>query len=1015
MTPIGQSERLVQNRVIQLLESPELGWDFKGDWHDRENRNVEEEFLLPYLERQGHSSGIIDRVRQQVFKAASSTAGTLYERNKEFYRLLRYGVQVKEDAGENKQTVHLINWKDPGKNHFFFAEEVTVLGEKTKRPDLVFYVNGIALGVLELKRSTKGVCEGIQQNLDNQSTRFIQHFFNTMQLVMAGNDTQGLRYATIETKAKYWLGWKEDGEGSILLDQHIQQVMNKKRFLELLHDFIVYDRGIKKLCRHNQYFGVKAAQNYVRKREGGVIWHTQGSGKSLTMVWLAKWVLENLEGSRILILTDRDELDKQIEKVFKGVELQIVRAKSGADLVNKLNTTEPSLFCSLIHKFGRSDEGNVDQYLEELRRSLPKDFSAKGDLVVFVDECHRTQSGKLHQAMRTLLPNALLIGFTGTPLLKQDKQKSVETFGPYIHTYKFNEAVKDGVVLDLRYEARRVDQFVTNAQKIDQWFEAKTRGLTDYARSELKKRWGTMQKVLSSRDRLGKIVGDILLDMETKERLQNGRGNAMLVCDSIYEACKYYEIFQNNGFSKCAIVTSYVPNAKEIKGEGTGSAELTERLKQYDIYTKMLGGKEPEVFEDEVKKTFIDEPAQMKLLIVVDKLLTGFDAPPATFLYIDKKMQDHGLFQAICRVNRLDGDDKDYGYIIDYKALFENIEKAVDDYTTEAFSGYDSDDVKGLLKDRLKSGRQDLDDALESIRTLCEPVEAPRDTQAYIRYFCGDTSYSEDLSRTEERRIALYKLTVNLIRAYASLANEMIPAGYTEAEAAEIKVEVSYYETVRGEIKIASGDAIDLKSHEPAMRHLIDNYLGANDSEKVSGLNDMSLVELLVEKGEKGVESLPASIRKNPQAMAETIENNLRRAIVEEAPSNPKYFENMSSLLEELIQQRKKEVDSYAKYLTKLVQLTQQVKKPAQNSYPATLTTKAMRALFDNLSQDEAIAIAVHQAILSTKKDEWRGKSIKEREIKVAIRKVLRETKPELAEDEALDKLFELVKNQNEY
>ncbi|RYG17778.1 HsdR family type I site-specific deoxyribonuclease, partial [bacterium] len=499
--------------------------------------------------------------------------------------------------------------------------------------------------------------------------------FSTMQYVMAGNETEGLRYGSIQTPEKYYLTWKEDGPGDNPLDRALRQLCEKGRFLELVHDFIVFDAGVKKLCRHNQYFGVRAAQDHVRRREGGILWHTQGSGKSLTMVWLAKWIRENVTDARVLVITDRTELDEQIEKVFFGVDEKIYRTKSGADLLVKLNAAEPWLICSLIHKFGGKEDGedvgDIKSFVEEMKKAIPKDFRTKGALFVFVDECHRTQSGDLHDAMTAILPDAMFIGFTGTPLLKADKKKSIEIFGRYIHTYKFDEAVTDGVVLDLRYEARDIDQSITSQKKIDQWFEAKTKGLTPLAKAQLKQRWGTMQKVLSSQSRLQKIVGDILLDMEVRPRLQSGRGNAMLVAGSIYEACKFYELFAKTLLAgRCAIVSSYAPKTADIKGEETGEG-ATDALEKYGIYRQMLADwfNEPsdkvmgkvEAFEKAVKKKFIDEPGQMKLLIVVDKLLTGFDAPPATYLYIDKQMRDHALFQAICRVNRLDGDDKDFG------------------------------------------------------------------------------------------------------------------------------------------------------------------------------------------------------------------------------------------------------------------------------------------------------------------------------------------------------------------
>jgi type I restriction enzyme R subunit len=280
--------------------------------------------------------------------------------------------------------------------------------------------------------------------------------------------------------------------------------------LDLIHNFVVFDAGVKKLCRHNQYFGVRAAQPFVQKREGGIIWHTQGSGKSLTMVWLAKWIREHVTDPRVLIITDRTELDEQIEKVFKGVKEDIYRTKSGADLITQLNSVNPWLLCSLVHKFGSKEspdeEANISEFIAEMKKGLPPNFSAKGNLFVFVDECHRTQSGKLHEAMKEILPGAVFIGFTGTPLLKADKRKSIEVFGRYIHTYKFDEAVKDKVVLDLLYEARDIDQKITSQAKIDQWFEAKTKGLTPLAKSSTQaalgnNAQGSFQSVAAGKDR----------------------------------------------------------------------------------------------------------------------------------------------------------------------------------------------------------------------------------------------------------------------------------------------------------------------------------------------------------------------------------------------------------------------------------------------------------------------------------------------------------------------------------
>jgi type I restriction enzyme R subunit len=575
-------------------------------------------------------------------------------------------------------------------------------------------------------------------------------------------------------------------------------------------------------------------------------------------------------------------------------------------------------------------------------------------------------------------------------------------------------------VVDLRYEARDIDQHITSQSKIDQWFEAKTRGLTDLAKAQLKERWGTMQVVLSSQSRLEKIVSDILLDMETRPRLMDGHGNAMLVTNSIYEACKCYELFSKTDLKgKCAIVTSYKPSPSDIKGEESGEG-MTEKLRQYEIYRQMLADwfKEPpdkamhrvDDFEEQVKEKFIKEPGQMKLLIVVDKLLTGFDAPSATYLYIDKQMRDHGLFQAICRVNRLDGEDKEYGYIIDYKDLFRSLEKAVNDYTAEAFDGYDSGDVKGLLANRLDKAKEDLEDALEKVRALCEPVEPPKGTLEYQHYFCArESGNAEQLKSNEPKRLALYKSVASLLRAYAAIANEMTVAGYTKAQAEAMKMEVQHFEKVRNEVKTGSGDYIDLKSYEPAMRHLIDAYIQAEDSKGVSTLDDMTLIQLIVERGESGTDSLPVDIKRNPEAVAEVVENNVRRLIINERPVNPKYYDMMSSLLDALIEKRRIDAIEYAEYLKEIVELTRKVKTPsAYAGYPASMSTMSRRAVYDNLDKNEVLALQVDREVLVNKEHGWIGHPIKEKKVRNALRKVLN--------DESLtNSILEIVKLQTEY
>ncbi|GAA1989691.1 HsdR family type I site-specific deoxyribonuclease [Microbacterium pumilum] len=1003
MSTVGQVERKTQNRVVKLFHE-QLGYIYGGNREDQDNSNIDEARLRCSLAGRGHDDEIVNRAVSQLLTAASLGVGQkLYDGNRKFYELLRYGVKVKRDVGEATETVWPIDWTNPLANDFVVAEEVTIKGEHSKRPDIVLYVNGIALGVVELKRSYVNVSEGIRQNIGNQNQHFVRPFFTTVQLLFAGNDVEGLRYGVIETPEKYWLQWKEPGDEPSPLDRSLLQMCSKQRFLELIRDFIVFDAGVKKTARHNQFFGVKAAQERVADREGGIIWHTQGSGKSLTMVWLAKWIREHQDDARVLIITDRTELDEQIEKVFGGVNENIYRTASGADLIGRLNQAHPWLICSLVHKFRGSDDDaeldkESDKFLADLHAKLPAGFAAKGNLFVFVDEAHRTQSGKMHRAMKQLLPDAMFIGFTGTPLLKDDKATSIETFGSFIHTYKFDEAVRDGVVLDLRYEARNIEQELKGSKQVDTWFDTKTKGLTDLSKARLKQKWGTMQKVFSAKARAEMIVQDVLLDFATQPRLVSGRGNAMLVGDSVYQACKFYELFAQAGFKgKCAIVSSYVPNATAISKEDAGEGD-TEELRKYEIYRKMLADYfgvpadeavgRIEEFEKDAKKRFIEEPGQMQLLIVVDKLLTGFDAPSATYLYIDKKMQDHGLFQAICRVNRLDGDDKTYGYVIDYRDLFQSLDKAITDYTSGAFEDYAKEDVDGLLKDRITQARADLDEALEKIRALCEPVKPPKGTLEYQHYFVSsEPGDAEQIKTNEPKRVELYKGVAALVRAFGALANEMDTAGYGPVEAKAIKDEVAHYVAVRNEVEVGAGENIDVKQFEAGMRALLDTYIQADPVEKVATL-DQGLVHLIVENGMSALDSLPDGIKNNPAAVAETIVNNVRRTIVDERAMNPKYYDSMSKLIDDLIDRQKQDAAAYADYLKDLVALAAQVGTGAPTgAYPGWASTPARRALVDfEWPADVVIEVEdVFHTVQRQKEHDWVSHPIKRKALARAL------------------------------
>ena len=1042
-TNIGAKERVTQNRLIELFRRV-LKYAYLGNWEKREgNNNVEEEYLTAYLARRGYTDKEIRSAIAKLKQVAGSLGGGLYNANKEVYTLLRYGVNVQAEVTEKKKMVHLIDWANPMENDFQIAEEVTIHGASDRRPDLVVYVNGIALAVIELKRSTVSAHEGIRQNIRNQQDGYIPRFFTTIQLLFAGNDTEGLHYGVIKTPEKFWLRWKEPcGETCAKphftaeeypneLDRSVLQFFEPTRLLEYIHDFIIFDGGVKKAARPNQYFAIKAAQPRVRNKQNGIIWHSQGSGKSLTMVWLAQWIRENVEDARVVIITDRDELDKQIENGFKDAGEQIKRATSGDKLIGMLNAAEPWLICSLIHKFGNKNDGDaisvggkkatksLDLYLDELAKSLPANFRAKGNIYVFIDECHRTQGGMLHEAMKHIMgDDVMLIGFTGTPLLHTDKKKSIETFGSYIHSYKFNEAVEDGVILDLRYEARNVEQYLGKREKIDEWFDAKTKGLSSVARAALKERWAKMEKLFSSKERIDRIVADICQDMSTKRALSGGYGNAMLVADSIYQACRYWEVFQTTELKgHCAVVTSYDASTASVKDEYQGDGE-TEDLTKYEIYQKMIGNQTAEQFEAWAKQEFIDHPGDMKLLIVVDKLLTGFDAPSATYLYIDKKMRDHNLFQAICRVNRVDSEEKDYGYIVDYQDLFGAVKSAIEDYTNGAFDGYDADDIKGLLTNRLAEARKALEEALQAVCSMCEVIH-PQTREAYFAYFVyAETTPIEEQQKECEananKRETFYKLVSRLVRRYIDLANEMEAAGFTADESADIKKQVDYYNDIKDEIKLKSGDALDLKYYDPAMRQLIDNYVRAEDSEKLVDLADISFLDLIDTDGDRAIDSLPKKIKQNERSVAEVLAANMRKMIISERPNNPAYFDKMSELLNQLLQEQKDGKLQYKELIGKLIDKLKEARSTVKAKYPASIDTKGKQALYDNLGNDEALTLRVHDTIKANARDGFRdmdGSGMKKmRALRRAVEGVLQGF-----EADKIDDIMQIIVAQKEY
>ncbi len=940
MTP-RTDEQVIQNNTIDLLKN--MGYTYISpeempQYRSSTRQVVLKDILLEQLQKIngfGYKGTRYPFSAKNIARAIDDLDVSLNEglmtANQKISDQLLLGNSYSEeliDGVKKSFSLHYIDYKNPENNVFHVAEEFVVdrVNQqeriKTRRPDLVLFVNGIPFGVIELKRASISTEEGISQMIRNQGEDEIPHLFKYVQITLAGNN-HSPHYGTTGTPKKFYAVWKEKGidlskvvKGRIAspLDKTVYALFSKNRVVELLHSFIIFDGRIKKIARYQQYFAIEKILKRIEKldntgrRQGGLIWHTQGSGKSLTMVMLAKVIKRSIVGSKIIVVTDRKDLDKQIHDTFNNSEVKAVRARSGRDLLALLHSGK-SVITTLIHKFEKVKN-------EKVTFDDPNTF-------ILVDESHRTQGGDLHKAMKKVFPQACYLGFTGTPLMRREKN-SFAKFGGEIDRYTINQAVEDRAVLPLLYEGRLVNQWVNDDKGLDRRFEQIARHLNEEQRLDLKKKWARFQKVASSERRLEMIMFDINEDI--KKRLLGTGFKAMLATSSKYEAIKYHKLFEEMGDIRTAFVIS-APDSRE------GHSEVDDENKafiqeEWSRVMKKYGDEEK--YLDKVKDEFINGE-EIALLIVVDKLLTGFDAPRASVLYIDKLLKEHNLLQAIARVNRL-YEGKDFGFIVDYRGLLGDLDKALNDYS--GLADFDEEDIAGAVFD-IKEEIARVKTYYTYLEELFKEVQNKQDQESYEVYLAD-----------EEKRKLFYEYLSHYARALKlALSSDKISEVFNDKEIANYKEKMKFYAQLRKAVRIRYHEQVDFGKYEKQMQKLLDTFISAEEVNQLT-----KLVNIFDKEFEAEIERVVGD-----NARADAILSATTAVITEKRESNPAYYDKLSKRVQEIIEEYKEKRLTEEEKLKQAKEIRDLLIKDGgeeESNYPKSIkNNSSARAFYDNLEE----------------------------------------------------------------
>ena len=1016
--PVTNEMTTSQRPAIQVLQK--LGYEYISEEQNKvlRNNNLADVIFKDVLTKKLNEINSYE-YKGETYKFSASTIGQaikdlnedlvtgLISTNEKIYDLLTLGKSYQEnmvDGSKRSFDIKYIDFEHPENNDFYVTEEFSVLrmnGKDYARPDIVLFVNGIPLAVIECKDSSVPIIQAISQTIRNQKPDYIPQLFKFIQIVMAANKNE-TKYATCGTPDKFWSSWNEQdiekqnktlekvviGRHITKQDRDIVSLFEKKRFLELIKDFIIFEAGQKKICRYQQYSAVKAMLDRIKKeRKGGVVWHTQGSGKSITMVYITKKLMEDneIKNPQVVVVTDRVDLDAQIHKTFNRIGIEAARATTGNNLVDLIKNEKNRVITTVVNKFETVVKSGVIV-------DSPNTF-------ILVDEGHRTQYGEINKRMQEVFKGAIYISFTGTPIMKKDRN-IFKKFGGLIHKYSLDDALKDKAIVPLIYEGKMVDQDVSK-EAIDMRLDMLTRNLTKEQKLEVIKKWSKFEKVASSEQRLELIAWDIANNFN--QTLKETGFNAMLACNKKVEAVKYYNIFREEFPELEVAVVISPPDMRE--GEGSIDEDTNDIVKKFYI-NAIANYKNEEEYEDIIKSKFVN--GDIDILIVVDKLLTGFDAPRASTLYLDKQIKEHNLLQAIARVNRL-CDGKDYGYIVDYRGLLGELDKALTMYKDAGLEDFEENDIRSSVY-YIDTEIDNMFKAYDSLKEIFKNIKNKEDLEEY-EILLEDEKIRKDFYDKLCKFGSILGVILPSDRAYYKIGKEKI---------AELRKALVFYQKLRATVKLRYSESIDHKEYEAKMQKLLDNYVVAKDMMRIT--EPVNITD--TENFEKELERIPSD-----RGKADMIRTRLTKTISEKTKEDPAYYKKFSTRIEETIEDYRNRRISDSEYLDKMQDIRNDfIKGNSGIRYPSNITTENSRAFYGviydkliprmkenaNIEEIGEIALHIQKEIESKIKRDWHYNTDIHNEIAQAVDDTifLYATKKGITLDiEELDKLIEEIIN----